>query len=78
MGNVCTCGPNEAMIVSGGCSGSDQKITIVGGWAWAWWCVTDVQRQIETHFHKISIVQNCLLYRVRNKFSDTLDMPFMD
>ena len=58
MGNVCTCGPNEAMIVSGGCSGSDQKITIVGGWAWAWWCVTDVQRQIETHFHKISIVQN--------------------
>ncbi|GBP43991.1 Flotillin-2 [Eumeta japonica] len=27
-----------------GCFGSTNKRTIVGGWAWAWWLVTDVQR----------------------------------
>lgn len=30
--------------ISGGCCGSTRKRTIVGGWAWAWWLVTDVQR----------------------------------
>lgn len=30
--------------LSGGCCGSTRKRTIVGGWAWAWWLVTDVQR----------------------------------
>ncbi|XP_013143579.1 PREDICTED: flotillin-2 [Papilio polytes] len=44
MGNIHTVGPNEALIVSGGCFGSTQKRTIVGGYAWAWWLVTDVQR----------------------------------
>ncbi|XP_044763986.1 flotillin-2 isoform X1 [Coccinella septempunctata] len=44
MGNVHTVGPNEALIVSGGCCGSTKKVTVVGGWAWAWWLVTDVQR----------------------------------
>ncbi|XP_055316850.1 flotillin-2 isoform X2 [Sitodiplosis mosellana] len=44
MGNIHTVGPNEALIVSGGCCGSTRKRTIVGGWAWAWWLVTDVQR----------------------------------
>ncbi|KAK4878190.1 hypothetical protein RN001_010696 [Aquatica leii] len=44
MGNIHTVGPNEALIVSGGCCGSTKKVTIVGGWAWAWWLVTDVQR----------------------------------
>lgn len=44
MGNIHTVGPNEALIVSGGCCGSTQKVTIVGGWSWAWWCITDVQR----------------------------------
>merc|ERR1711868_203760 len=44
MGNIHTVGPNEALIVSGGCCGSRSKITRVGGWAWAWWLVTDVQR----------------------------------
>lgn len=44
MGNVYTVGPSEALIVSGGCCGSRQKRIIVGGWAWAWSCVTDVQR----------------------------------
>ena len=32
------------VILSGGCCGSTKKRTIVGGWAWAWWLVTDVQR----------------------------------
>ncbi|XP_039967531.1 flotillin-2-like [Bactrocera tryoni] len=30
--------------IGGGCCGSTKKRTIVGGWAWAWWLVTDVQR----------------------------------
>uniref|UniRef100_A0AAR5Q9I3 Band 7 domain-containing protein n=4 Tax=Dendroctonus ponderosae TaxID=77166 RepID=A0AAR5Q9I3_DENPD len=44
MGNIHTVGPNEALIVSGGCCGSTKRVTIVGGWSWAWWLVTDVQR----------------------------------
>lgn len=28
----------------GGCCGASSKTTVVGGWAWAWWLVTDVQR----------------------------------
>ena len=28
----------------GGCCGSQKKKTVIGGWAWAWACVTDVQR----------------------------------
>jgi len=43
MGNVETCGPNEALVLSGGC-GSDNVQTIVGGWGWAWCGLTDVQR----------------------------------
>ncbi|XP_051160398.1 flotillin-2 isoform X2 [Leptopilina boulardi] len=44
MGNIYTCGPNEALVVSGGCCGSTKKRTIVGGYAFTWWFVTDVQR----------------------------------
>lgn len=44
MGNIQTVGPNEALIVSGGCCGNAGKKMVVGGWAWAWWLVTDVQR----------------------------------
>lgn len=44
MGNIHTVGPNEALIVSGGCCGAMEKKMVVGGWAWAWWLVTDVQR----------------------------------
>ncbi|XP_032563287.1 LOW QUALITY PROTEIN: flotillin-2 [Chiroxiphia lanceolata] len=44
MGNCYTVGPNEALVVSGGCCGSDQKQYVYGGWAWAWWCITDTQR----------------------------------
>jgi len=44
MGNIHTCGPNEAVIVSGGCFGSEGKKMVTGSWAWAWWLVTDVQK----------------------------------
>ncbi|KAG9339767.1 hypothetical protein JZ751_022433, partial [Albula glossodonta] len=44
MGNCHTVGPNEALVVSGGCCGSDQKTYMVGGWAWAWWLISDIQK----------------------------------
>uniref|UniRef100_A0A3Q0SGV3 Flotillin n=1 Tax=Amphilophus citrinellus TaxID=61819 RepID=A0A3Q0SGV3_AMPCI len=44
MGSCLTVGPNEALVVSGGCCGSDDKIYVVGGWAWAWWLISDAQR----------------------------------
>lgn len=44
MGNCYTVGPNEALVVSGGCCGSDHKQYVIGGWAWAWWCVSQAQR----------------------------------
>jgi len=62
MGNVCTSGPNEALVISGGCF-SDNKRTIVGGWGWAWWCVTDVQRltlqtmTLEPNCHDVETAQ---------------------
>jgi len=31
------------MVISGGCCGATGKRTIIGGWGWAWWFVTDVQ-----------------------------------
>lgn len=34
----------NAYTIPGGCCGSTSKKTVVGGWAWAWWLVTDVQR----------------------------------
>ncbi|GAB1607140.1 flotillin-2-like [Argonauta hians] len=43
MGNVHTAGPDEALVISGGCWGPENKKTIVGNWGWAWWLVTDVQ-----------------------------------
>ncbi|MCL4144924.1 UNVERIFIED_CONTAM: hypothetical protein GTU68_003803, partial [Idotea baltica] len=33
-----------SLCFAGGCCGATSKKTIVGGWAWAWWFVTDVQR----------------------------------
>lgn len=44
MGNCLTVGPNEALVVSGNCCGADDKIYVVGGWAWAWWLISDSQR----------------------------------
>ncbi|XP_015363760.1 PREDICTED: flotillin-2 [Diuraphis noxia] len=43
MGQIHTVGPNKALIVSGGFCGSTKRTTVVGGWAWAWWLITDVQ-----------------------------------
>lgn len=43
MGNIHTIGPNEALIISGGWCGSTRKKMSIGGWAWAWWAVNDVQ-----------------------------------
>ncbi|XP_056613551.1 flotillin-2b [Triplophysa dalaica] len=44
MGCCLTVGPNEALVVSGACCGSDTKTYVVGGWAWAWWLLSDTQR----------------------------------
>lgn len=44
MGNIHTVGPDEALVVSGGCCRSTAKKMVVGGWAWAWCGVTNVQR----------------------------------
>ncbi|XP_059931769.1 flotillin-2b [Gadus macrocephalus] len=44
MGSCLTVGPNEALVVSGGCCGSDQKTYMVGGWAWAWCLISNTQR----------------------------------
>jgi len=43
MGNIHTVGPNEALVISGGCCGAQNRKTIIGGWGWAWCLVTDVQ-----------------------------------
>ncbi|EOB08421.1 Flotillin-2, partial [Anas platyrhynchos] len=32
------------LCAAGGCCGSDVKQYVYGGWAWAWWCITDTQR----------------------------------
>ncbi|KAG9509966.1 Flotillin-2a, partial [Fragariocoptes setiger] len=44
MGNINTVGPNEALIVSGGCFRASSKRIIVGGWCWSCWMVTNIQR----------------------------------
>uniref|UniRef100_A0A8C5WUJ7 Flotillin n=1 Tax=Laticauda laticaudata TaxID=8630 RepID=A0A8C5WUJ7_LATLA len=36
--------PFSALPPAGGCCGSDNKQYIYGGWAWAWWCISDTQR----------------------------------
>ncbi|KAB0360395.1 hypothetical protein FD755_020542 [Muntiacus reevesi] len=32
------------LLVQRGCCGSDYKQYVFGGWAWAWWCISDTQR----------------------------------
>lgn len=44
MGNIVTVGPHECCIVSGGCCGTQGKSYVIGGWAWAWWCVSQVDK----------------------------------
>ncbi|NXN63381.1 FLOT2 protein, partial [Himantopus himantopus] len=36
--------PTSLCCAAGGCCGSDVKQYVYGGWAWAWWCITDTQR----------------------------------
>lgn len=45
MGNIFVVGPNEALIISGGCGcGSKvKKKIIIGNWVWAWWMFNDIQ-----------------------------------
>ncbi|XP_075677499.1 flotillin-2 [Dermatophagoides pteronyssinus] len=43
MGNINTVGPNEALIVSGGCCRPTKKNYVVGGWSWSWWLLSNVQ-----------------------------------
>ncbi|XP_062408378.1 flotillin-2b [Sardina pilchardus] len=42
MGSCLTVGPNEALVVSGGCG--NEKSYVMGGWSWAWWLISDAQR----------------------------------
>lgn len=44
MGNIITVGPHECSIISGGCCGTEGKSYIIGGWGWAWWCVSQVDK----------------------------------
>lgn len=41
-------------MISGGCFGNDGKKYVIGGWAWACCCVTEVQRYM-SKFYKIEI-----------------------
>uniref|UniRef100_A0A8C1IXM9 Flotillin n=1 Tax=Cyprinus carpio TaxID=7962 RepID=A0A8C1IXM9_CYPCA len=41
---MCICAKYAVSIFSGGCCGSDEKTYTVGGWAWAWWLITDIQK----------------------------------
>ena len=45
MGNIVVAGPSKAACISGGCgfSGTSKKY-ISGGWGWAWWMVTNVEK----------------------------------
>eukprot|EP00051_Salpingoeca_urceolata_P028242 m.485829 g.485829 ORF g.485829 m.485829 type:complete len:451 (+) comp24000_c0_seq1:113-1465(+) len=43
MGNCHVVGPEEVIVVSGGCCNNGKRV-IIGGCAWAWCCVTDVQK----------------------------------
>ncbi|RZF48307.1 hypothetical protein LSTR_LSTR010270 [Laodelphax striatellus] len=79
MGAIHTCGPNRCMVVSGGCGSRNQTRYIVGGWAWSWQGLTDVQymslnlittfprcEQVETRFGvpvSVSCVAQCKVLR---------------
>ncbi|KAG8288129.1 flotillin-2-like [Homalodisca vitripennis] len=43
MGNHLTCGPDEVIVISGGLVRGKKKRYIIGGYAYAIWCITDVQ-----------------------------------
>jgi len=43
MGNFHSCGPDQALFVTGGCRESSRSV-VIGDWTWAWWFVSDVQK----------------------------------
>ena len=59
MGNCNTVGPNEALVISGGCCGGKNKKYIHGGYGWSWWFVTDVQTISLEIMTLIPHVQQC-------------------
>ena len=45
MGTIHSCGPSQAVVISGGwCGAQAKKKVVVGDWGLAWWWVTDVQK----------------------------------
>lgn len=59
MGNCHTVGPNEALVISGGCCGNQGKKYLVGGCGWAWCLVTEVQRLSLEIMTLLPSVTNC-------------------
>ena len=59
MGNCHTVGPNEALVISGGCCGNQGKKYLVGGYGWAWCFVTEVQRISLEIMTLLPSVTNC-------------------
>ena len=59
--------PPLTMCVAGGCCGSTSKKTVVGGWAWAWWLVTDVQRYSILSTPHTKLPPRLLDYKLQNK-----------
>ena len=59
MGNCHTVGPNEALVISGGCCGNEGKKYIVGGYGWAWCLVTETQRLSLEIMTLLPSVSNC-------------------
>ena len=43
MGNIVVAGPNEVIVVSGGCLGKESRY-VAGGFAWKTWCVSRSER----------------------------------
>uniref|UniRef100_A0A8C2IPZ4 Flotillin n=1 Tax=Cyprinus carpio TaxID=7962 RepID=A0A8C2IPZ4_CYPCA len=41
---LCFLGASRVFSLLGACCGSDAKTYVVGGWAWAWWLISDTQR----------------------------------
>lgn len=56
MGNFQTCGPNEVIVVSGCCQGSDNLI--IGGRAWIWACGLQVAQRLPLNTITIEVVSN--------------------
>lgn len=45
----------------GGCCGARNRKTIIGGWGWAWWLVTDVQTYVSAVVICSSHIRSVLL-----------------